>query len=127
MPVEGYMRPSSGWHDWAIFTLGLWLAVSPWLVGYAGDPEATANAAFAGLLLAVAAHFEASCELSIHGLDLGAGLWLVIAPFVLGFDGDAVAAANCVAVGAAVAALAASSLELDRNLVKLLASHSIRR
>jgi hypothetical protein len=46
------------------------------------------------------------------------GLWLVIAPFVLGFRDVPVASANCVAVGGAVAALAASSLHLHRHLIR---------
>jgi SPW repeat-containing protein len=117
------------WHDWAVFTVGLWLAVSPWLVGYASHPAATADAAVAGLVLALAAHFEASCDVSLEWLNLGAGFWLVIAPFLLGFDDVAVATANSVAAGAAIGALAASSLQLDRGLVRLLAtaSHTLRR
>lgn len=119
------MRPNARWQDWAIFSVGLWLAVSPWLAGYASQPAATANAAVVGLLLALAGHFEASCELSVEGLNLAAGLWLLIAPFVLDFDALAVATTNSIAVGAAVAALAASSLELDRELVRL--AHTLRR
>ena len=114
--------------SWAIFALGLWLAVSPWLAGYAAYPAATANAALTGLALALAAHFEASCELSINWLNLGAGLWLVASPFVLGLDAAPVAIATCVSVGAAVAGLAASALELDRGLSRISsASHTIRR
>ena len=119
------MRPNARWQDWAIFSLGLWLAVSPWLAGYGGHPAATADAAVVGLVLALAGHFEASCELSIHGVNLVAGLWLLAAPFVLGFDGLVVAAANSVAVGAAVTALAVQSLGLDRDLLRL--SHTLRR
>ena len=123
------MRPLTRWHDWAVFTVGLWLAVSPWLAGYASQPEATANAAITGLVLALAAHFEASCEVSLERLNLGGGLWLIMAPFLLGFDDMPVAAANCVAAGAAIGALAASSLQLDRGLLRLLASasHTLRR
>ena len=113
------MRPKACWQHWAIFALALWLAVSPWLVGYAGRAAATANAAVAGLALALAAHFEASCELSVEWLNFAAGAWLIAAPFLLGFDSDGVAAASSVAVGAAVAGLAASSLELDRRLLRL--------
>ena len=119
------MRAVARWQDWAIFSLGLWLAVSPWLAGYGSHSPATANAAFAGLALALAAHFEASCEVSIEWLHLGAGLWLLVAPFLLGFDDLPVAAANSIAVGAAVAALAASSLELLKALTS--ASHGLRR
>lgn len=116
------------WQHWAIFTLALWLALSPWLVDYAGQPAATANAAVAGLAIALAAHIEASCELSIEWLNLAAGAWLIAAPFVLGFDGEGVPAANSVAVGAAIAGLAASALELDRGFSRRLTfRHTIRR
>jgi hypothetical protein len=118
------IRSPTRWQDWAVFSVGLWLAVSPWLVGYASHPAATANAAVVGLVLALAAHYEASCELSIAWLNFGAALWLIIAPFFLDFGGIAVAAASSVSVGAAVAALSASSLELDRALVKRLVSPS---
>lgn len=118
------MRPLVRWHDWAIFALALWLAVSPWLAGYAANPAATANAAVAGLALALAAHVEASCETPLHWLNAAAGLWLAAAPFVLGFDAEPMAAANSVAVGAAVAALAALDLDLARPGS---ASHPLRR
>jgi hypothetical protein len=122
------VRPLACWQHWAIFALALWLAVSPWLMDYASQPAATANAAVTGLAMALAAHFEASCEMSIECLNLAAGLWLAAAPFVLGFDGEGVAAANSIAVGAAVAALAALALELDRRLLRLFrATQLIRR
>jgi hypothetical protein len=121
------IRSAPCWQHWAIFALALWLAVSPWLVGYAAHAAPTANAAVAGLAIALAAHFEASCELSIEWLNLGAGVWLIAAPFVLGFDADRVPAANSVAVGAAMAALAASSLELDALLRSIASRHLLRR
>ena len=121
------MRPAACWQHWAIFALALWLAVSPWLVGYASRPAATANAAVAGLAIALAAHFEASCELAVEWLNLAAGAWLVAAPFVLGFDSDAVPAASSVAVGAAIAGLAASNLELERSLSRRVAFRPLIR
>ena len=121
------MRPVACWQHWAIFTLALWLELSPWLFDYAGQPAATANAAVAGLAMALAAHFEASCELPVEWLNLAAGAWLIAAPFVLGFDSQAVPAANSVAVGAAIAGLAASGLALDRGLSRLLAFRQLLR
>ncbi|HEX7052419.1 MAG TPA: SPW repeat protein [Burkholderiales bacterium] len=106
--------PLARWQDWAIFALALWLAVSPWLLDYAWHAGATANAALAGLALALAAHFEASCELAVDWLNLGAGLWLLAAPFLLGFDAVALATATSLSVGAAVTALAASALRFLR-------------
>jgi hypothetical protein len=108
------------WQDWASFALGLWLAVSPWLADYAAHDVATANAAICGLALALTAHFGFSCDhLSTEWLNLGAGLWLVVAPFVLGFDGHSVATVNSVAVGLFVGVLSAWALELDRELGRL--------
>ena len=108
------------WREWAAFVLGLWLAVSPWLAGYADTSAATANAVFVGLTLALASHFEASFgEVAGEWLNLGAGLWLLGAPFVLGFGTAALATANCVTVGGCVAALAVSALGLDKEIGKL--------
>jgi hypothetical protein len=108
------------WQDWASFALGLWLAVSPWLVGYAAHDVATANAAFCGILLALAAHFGFSVDhLSTEWLNLGGGLWLVVSPFALGFESHHVAAANAIAVGCFIALLSAWALELDRELGRL--------
>ena len=102
---------SAKWQDWASFALGLWLAVSPWAAGYTGHEVATGNAVFVGLALALAAHFEAACDLlAAEWLNVAVGAWLVAAPFVLGFDGAYVAAANSLAVGASVTGLALSAL-----------------
>jgi hypothetical protein len=112
------MKPATArWQDWASFALGLWLAMSPWLLDYAEDEAATANAACVGLVLALGAHFEASFdELSAEWLNLAVGVWLVLAPLVLGFGSRPEAAATCVAAGMLAAALAASALSLDKEI-----------
>ena len=120
-------RPFARWHHWAIFATALALAVSPWLLGYAWHAAATANAAVAGLALALTAHIEASCELSLEWLNFAAGLWRVAAPFVLGFTAVPLAAASSAAVGAAVAALAAAALLLHHGIGKRFGGHAIRR
>ncbi|HEY7600773.1 MAG TPA: SPW repeat protein, partial [Candidatus Limnocylindrales bacterium] len=97
-----------------------WLAVSPWLAGYAGNAPATANAAFVGLGLALVSHFDASFDdVTGEWLNLAAGLWLVAAPFVLGFMGPTAAAANSLAVGFVVTGLAANALQLDKEIGRL--------
>ena len=106
------------WQDWASFALGLWLAVSPWLADYSGDHVATTNAVVVGLFLAVAAHIGFSCDHeSCEWLNMGLGLWLVGAPFVLGFETHYVAAVNCVAVGAFTVVLSAWVLELWHKVI----------
>lgn len=112
---------ASKWQDWASFALGLWLAVSPWIAGYADEQAATANAVVVGLVLALASHFEcvACDEAPVEWLNFAAGLWLICAPFMLEFSASRVASANCIAVGALVAALAISALSLDKHIGKL--------
>jgi hypothetical protein len=113
------MAAASKWQDWASFALGLWLALSPWLVGYSEHDAATANSAFAGLALALVSHFEASFDgEDMEWLILAVGVWLVAAPFLCGFMSVPVAAANSIAVGICVAALAGSALELDRQIAR---------
>lgn len=108
------------WQDWASFALGLWLAVSPWLADYSGYPVATTNAVVAGLFLAMAAHVGFSCDHeSCEWLNMGTGLWLVGAPFVLGFETQHVAAVNCIAVGMFTVVLSAWALQLDREVGRL--------
>ncbi len=103
--------PAQRWQQWASFALGLWLALSPWAAGYADNEAATANAVFLGLGVALGSHFQAALgECSGEWLNLGAGAWLVAAPFVLGFVGNAVATATAVSVGTFVAVLAGSAM-----------------
>jgi hypothetical protein len=122
MPEERAMNAATArWQDWASFSLGLWLALSPWIVGYTEHESATANAVFLGLALALGCQFEAAFDASApEWINLAAGLWLVIAPFVTGFSSVPVATANSIAVGSLVAVLAASALSLDKEIIRLL-------
>ena len=107
------------WQDWASFALGLWLAVSPWALGYANVEAATANAAFLGLAIALGSHFEVSFDVNtVEWFNMAAGLWLVLAPFLLGFGAEGLATANSIAVGTLVAALASSALSLEKILLR---------
>ena len=107
------------WQDWASFALGLWLAVSPWALGHAHAEAATANAAFLGLAIALGSHFEVSFdERSVEWFNMAAGLWLVLAPFLLGFSALALATLNSIVVGTLVAALASSALSLRKLLLR---------
>lgn len=109
------------WQDWASFALGLWLAVSPWIAGYAEHNAATAHAIVVGLVLALGSHFEcvACDEMPAEWLNLAVGIWLVCAPFVLEFTNSALGSANSMVVGALVAALAVSALSLEKRIGKL--------
>ena len=113
------MSGTARWQDWTSFALGLWLAVSPWIVGYETDNAATGNAAFIGIALALGAHFQIGFdEPWTEWLNFTAGLWLLAAPFALAFTGSA-AMVNCIAVGCLICALAASALHLDKEMGRL--------
>jgi hypothetical protein len=113
------MTATARWQDWASFGLGLWLAVSPWALGYAANEAATANAAFMGLAIALGSHFEVSFdESTVEWFNLAGGVWLAFSPFALGFTSSAIAAANAMAVGTLVAALSVSALSLDKEVRK---------
>ncbi|MEA3192040.1 MAG: hypothetical protein QOD26_373 [Betaproteobacteria bacterium] len=119
------MVGTARWQDWTSFALGLWLAVSPWIVGYEADHVATGNAAFVGVALALGAHFQIGLdELWTEWLNFAVGLWLLAAPFFLDFTTGMVATVNCITVGCLICWLAASALQLDKDVVRLLQKHT---
>ena len=113
------VTPISRWQDWTSFALGMWLAISPWAAGFAGNDAATGNAVFLGVAIALSAHFECTFDdCTGEWLHMAGGAWLVAAPFVLGFSHLTIASANSIAVGVLVTALAASALSLDKEIAK---------
>jgi hypothetical protein len=113
------MNAAAKWQDWTSFALGLWLAVSPWVLDHARVEAATANAAFVGLAIALGSHFEVSFdEKAVEWFNMAAGLWLVLSPFLLGFSTESLATVNAIAVGTLVAACASSALSLEKMLLR---------
>jgi SPW repeat-containing protein len=106
------------WEDWLGVGLGVWLLVSPWALGYSDQSAATMNALILGSILVL----EEMLEVGVHEMveewiDLVAGLWLMVAPFVLGFAASAPAAVNSVAVGLLTVLFAAWAMSpLDERL-----------
>jgi hypothetical protein len=118
------MKALERWQDWTSFGLGLWLAVSPWVAGFHQHEAPTVNCVFIGLVVALAAHFECTLDdCTAEWLNLALGAWLVAAPFAFNFTHLAIPAANCIAGGLLVSALAASALSLDKEIAKLLGFH----
>jgi hypothetical protein len=85
--------------------------VSPWLFGIADEQAASWNAWISGLLIAGLA-LAAVVELQEweEWINLVLGLWVAVAPWLLGFVGTANALWTHVGVGIAVAILAAVEL-----------------
>ena len=110
------------WRDWVMLVLGAWLFLSPWILGFAtgvpvgaeavaGPTAAAWNAWIVGVVVAVLAIWAiamfAEWQDWLNGI---LGVWLIIAPWVLGFGGLAAAAWNHVIVGLLVLVLAAWEL-----------------
>jgi hypothetical protein len=81
--------------------VGAWLIASPWVLGYSGELTPMLNTVFPGAVLVAAelANVEGH-ERAEEWVDVFVGLWLVVSPFLFGFDSSKPAAVNSVAAGA---------------------------
>jgi SPW repeat-containing protein len=74
------------WRDVANLILGVWLFVLPWVLADVAVPAAIWNAHVMGIIIVVAA---VSALVAFHEweewVSVAFGVWLIIAPWVLGF------------------------------------------
>jgi hypothetical protein len=108
MPI-GTRGLVSYWQDWANLVLGVWLFVAPWVLGYAGHTAPAWNSWIMGtVVVAVAAAALIHFAVWEEWLNAICGLWLLVAPWVMGFAGADAAAAlwNHVLVGLGIGILA---------------------
>jgi SPW repeat len=107
--------------DGLIFLTGLYLAVSPWVVGFVRFPTLTGNDLIVGVALALLALGFASAYGRTHGIAWVApliGVWTIIAPWVVSGDVATVATvwSNVVAGALAVLlGLGAMSVGMSRS------------
>jgi hypothetical protein len=96
--------------DVANLILGAFLFLSPWIFGFEAGTAAQ-NAHIAGIVIAVLA-IAALAAFTVweEWLNLLVGLWTLVAPWVLGFQGNTTAMTIHVIVGVIVAVLAAVEL-----------------
>jgi hypothetical protein len=101
------MKRTGRRQDWAILILGAWLFLSPFILGYAPLAAAAWNAYLVGavvVILAATSLWVPSFAMDEEWANLMLGLWLVAAPFVLGFySADSLAAWNQIVVGVLIA------------------------
>jgi hypothetical protein len=95
--------------DVANLVLGAILFFSPWMFGFDAG-KASENATIAGIAIAVLA-IAALAAFAVweEWLNLIVGLWTLVSPWVLGFQGTTAMTVHVV-IGAAVAILAAIEL-----------------
>ncbi len=111
---------SGRWRDWVMLALAVWLFASPWLLGFAGVAPAAGAAAGAGFTAAAWNAWAVGivvAALAVWAIAMFAewqdwltgilGLWLVIAPWVLGLSSMKPAVWNYVIVGGLIIVLSA--------------------
>ena len=95
------------WKDAANLVFGIWLAVSPWALSYAGETTPAWNAHAVGVIIAVAALAALlAFQLWEEWVNMALGAWLIASPFVLGFTTSVAAMWNQLIVGLLVGILA---------------------
>ena len=108
------------WEDWLGIGMGVWLIAAPWMFGFADQSAATMNALIMGTVLALEEMLEAVVhEMAEEWIDVVAGLWLVISPFVLGFASHTAALANTISVGLLTVLFAAWALSPFDRVVSI--------
>jgi hypothetical protein len=100
---------------------GLWLVLSPWALNYSIVEAAMWNSVIIGLAVAIMAMVRVGAPLRYEGLswlNFVLGIWLILAPFMLGFAAIGAAMWNTVIVGLIVLILAAWSAVATRNITQ---------
>lgn len=113
---------SKRWQDQVILLLGLWLFISPWVLGYLSGTPVSLNASISGALIALMAAFDLYKSYAWAVLvSLLAGVWIAVPPWVPALaDRDAMMFSNVIA-GIAVAVLALWELRSDPDLYRQIA------
>ena len=105
------------WEDWVDMVLGVWLAISPWILGFSdSDPAATRNALIIGIAVAAlsALTFLAYSVIE-EWVDVVLGLWLMASPWILSSARNGAVVADFVIVGALVAGLSGYEIWASRH------------
>lgn len=117
------MRPSPRFPDFLNMVLGVWLILSPWVLGYANANDWTtprlANAWWAGVVIFIIALAAASFPraLWLEWCNVILGAWVVVSPWILGFTDHPLALWNAIVVGLLVAILALMAHWLRADVV----------
>ncbi|WP_040787006.1 SPW repeat protein [Nocardia pneumoniae] len=99
-----------------MFLTGLYIAISPWVVGFNGFPTLTGNNLIVGIALAMLALGFASVYGRTHGIVWAApliGVWTIVAPWIVSGDVDTASTIwNNVVAGAVAVLLGLGSMLL---------------
>jgi len=90
------------WQDWVLLAGGVWLFLAPWILNTADNAASSWNAWILGVLVAATAVWALAKpdQRTPEWLQGLYGVWLIFAPWVLGFATLTAAAWNAWIVGA---------------------------
>ena len=110
------MMQMKHWQDPVNAVLGVWLIASPWVLGFAGNSFALSNAVLVGIALMAAALGATFVPRAWEEwTEAGLGAWMMVSPWILGFNTLYVATVTAVATGAVILALALWALATDKD------------
>jgi len=92
--------------------LGLWLIIAPFVLGYANLAAAQSNDIIVGIIVAIVAAIRSFGAYAARGwswINILCGIWLLIAPFVLGYSNAPTPLWNDIILGIIIAVLAWTS------------------
>ena len=100
-------RLTSQWRDALNFVFGIWLVLSPWILGYVAEQAAAWNAYLVGAIIAVAAVVAlVKFRKWEEWVTVALAIWLIISPWLLGVSALTTVLWNQVVVGLLVGGLA---------------------
>jgi len=104
------------WQDWLNLLIGIWLFISPWVLGFAGSElSASWNAWILGVAIVVFSAIAVSIPQAWEEvINILLGIWMVISSWVIGVTSRAIET-NFVIVGLLVILFAAWAMAMNRS------------
>lgn len=108
---------SKRWQDQVILLLGIWLFISPFVLGYPTSSPPAINAFIAGAVMAVLAAFDLyKTYVWAVLLNIVIGAWVAVSPWMVGVVQDRPMTTSLLIVGIATIVLGLWELRTDPEL-----------
>lgn len=114
------MSVRNSWLSWIVFLGGLWLIISPAVLGYSFIGSAATNDVIVGVVVAALAFVNAIWSRAtarwLSWIIALVGVWEIAAPFLLGYSGTTAALTNSIILGIGIVILSAvQALTVERE------------
>jgi SPW repeat len=111
------MRSFTRWQSWLNVIVGIWLFISPWVLGTTSDNAAAWNAWIIGAAIFVVALIALGTPTAVVApwINVILGVWLFISPWVLSYTGTSDAAVNAWVFGVVTVLVALWALSARRT------------